>query len=230
MVPYLSLRRASRTSRETTTAAMGAQGLATEYDLLQLAKLPHSGASVAFVAPCRRAALWLEEGLAANARSLRPSPLSLREPCEACVPRWRRRPARPHRRPARPIDTHAVPKSVRRRWMAHRPSLKARHSAQPPRVSVPCLSLPTCGNGRLNSSSSLNGRASTCIVSRKAFTGRWCWLDIIGGGRISGAAFCGGDLQKFAKHSVANMQGVATHNQCAELRHLRVRLDMTRVL
>ena len=55
--------RASCTSRATTTAALGAQGLAPEYDLLQLTKLPHSGASVAFVAPCRRAALWLEEGL-----------------------------------------------------------------------------------------------------------------------------------------------------------------------
>ena len=91
---------------------------------------------MAFVAPCRRAALWLEEGLAANARSLRPSPLSLRELCEACVPRWRRRPARPHPRPARPIDKHAVPQSVRGRWMAHRPSLKAWHSAEPPRVSL----------------------------------------------------------------------------------------------
>ena len=38
------------------------------------------------------------------------------------------------------------------------------------------------------------------------------------------------DLQKSAKHSVASTPGVATHNQCAELRHLRVRLDMTRVL
>ena len=128
--------RRSRTSRAMKTAALGAQGLAPEYDLLQLAKLPHSGASVAFVAPCRRAALWLEEGLAANAQSLRPSRRSL---CEACVPRWRRRPARPHRRPARPIDRHAVPQSVRRRWMAHRPSLKARHSAQPPRLSLLCL-------------------------------------------------------------------------------------------
>jgi hypothetical protein len=32
-----------------------------------------------------------------------------------------------------------VPQSVRRRWMAHRPSLKARHSAQPQRVSALCL-------------------------------------------------------------------------------------------
>jgi hypothetical protein len=32
-----------------------------------------------------------------------------------------------------------VPQSVRRRWMAHRPSLKARHSAQPPRLSLLCL-------------------------------------------------------------------------------------------
>ena len=63
MVPYLLLRRAMTT---LAVAALGGQGLvvqATEYDLLQLAKLPHSGASVAFVAPCRRAALWLEEGL-----------------------------------------------------------------------------------------------------------------------------------------------------------------------
>ncbi len=65
MVPYLLLRRAMTT---LAVAALGSQGLvvqATEYDLLQLAKLPHSGASVAFVALCRRAApgLWLEEGL-----------------------------------------------------------------------------------------------------------------------------------------------------------------------
>ncbi len=63
MVPYLLLRRAMTT---LAVAALGGQGLvvqATEYDLLQLAKLPHSGASVAFVALCRRAALWLEEGL-----------------------------------------------------------------------------------------------------------------------------------------------------------------------
>ena len=57
-------RRAHRAQRQPPPWALRVCPVqAPEYDLLQLAKLPHSGASVAFVAPCRRAALWLEEGL-----------------------------------------------------------------------------------------------------------------------------------------------------------------------
>ena len=58
------VRRAHRAQRQPPPWALRVCSVqAPEYDLLQLAKPPHSGASVAFVAPCRRAALWLEEGL-----------------------------------------------------------------------------------------------------------------------------------------------------------------------
>jgi hypothetical protein len=53
------------------------------------------------------------------------------------VPRWRRRPAQPHPRPAHPIGMR-VPQSVRWRWMPSAIAFKARHSAQPPRLSLPC--------------------------------------------------------------------------------------------
>jgi hypothetical protein len=63
---------------------------------------------------------------------------TLRSVHAAALPRWRRGPAQPYPRPAHPIGMR-VPQFVRRRWMAHRPSLKAWHSAQPPRLLVLCL-------------------------------------------------------------------------------------------
>ena len=122
---------------------------------------------------------------AANARSPRPSPRSLCGPCEACLPRWRRRPARPHRRPAHPIDRHAVPQSVRRRWMAHRPSLKARYSEEPPRLSLLCLrAIVLAHDLRERSAKQFERYQRARVVSRKAFKGRWRWLDTVGGGRF----------------------------------------------
>ncbi len=141
---------------------------ATEYDLLQLAKPPHTGsaASVAFVAPCRREALWLEEGLAANAQSLRPSLRSLCEPCErvcaaleATSGSATSSPCAPDRHacaPKRPLALDAIGHRLRR---GTRRSRRDYHS----RARTRSCSVTTCGNGRLSSASALNRRVSSCI-------------------------------------------------------------------
>ena len=93
------------------------------------------------------------------------------------------------------LGHHAVPHSVRRRWMAHRPSLKARHSAQPPRISLLCLhAIVLAHDLRERSAKQFERYQRARVVSRKAFKGRWRWLDTVGGGSFlvlpTGVATC----------------------------------------